>query len=262
MQHQTLQCVVSRCFYSMTMYDCLIKGNIFRVTGPLWGEVTSTGEVPSQRPVTRSFDVFLGLWDAGDLRRHRAHYDVTVMLTKMFGETVSSLQLIVLAVFGTVVQPLAWGALVPLFWKLVLNDSWFVSLPFYMQYTIWWCHLGTNYDTTIPTIYFMMMIPQIWKRHVYQLKYLCVVCLRSVYVPSYLKVRINFHKWILALTPFMIQNRHVFVKSVYVYIHIYIYMLNEPKYVPHWSFWLLLVKICICSYTNGLRINNNLLPVA
>ena len=47
------------------------------------------GEFPSQRPVTRSFDVFLiCAWTngwinnryAGDLRRHRAHYDVTVML--------------------------------------------------------------------------------------------------------------------------------------------------------------------------------------
>ena len=43
---------------------------------------------PSQRPVTRSSDVFFDLQlnkrlskniDAGDLRRHRAHYDVTVM---------------------------------------------------------------------------------------------------------------------------------------------------------------------------------------
>ena len=47
-----------------------------------------TVEFPSQRPVTRSFDVFFGLrlkngWvnnrDAGDLRRHCAHCDVTVM---------------------------------------------------------------------------------------------------------------------------------------------------------------------------------------
>ena len=46
------------------------------------------GEIPAQRPVTRSFDVFFDLrlnkrWvnnrDDGDLRRHRAHYDVTVM---------------------------------------------------------------------------------------------------------------------------------------------------------------------------------------
>ena len=41
-----------------------------------------TGEFPSQRPVTRSFDVFI--WSApeqnsGDLRRHRVHDDVNVM---------------------------------------------------------------------------------------------------------------------------------------------------------------------------------------
>ena len=47
-----------------------------------------TGEFPSQKPVTRSFDVFFDLRlnkrlsknrDAGDLRRHRVYYDVTVM---------------------------------------------------------------------------------------------------------------------------------------------------------------------------------------
>ena len=46
-----------------------------------------TGEFPSQRPVTRSFGVFficawINCWvnnrKAGDLRCHRAHYDVTV----------------------------------------------------------------------------------------------------------------------------------------------------------------------------------------
>ena len=45
------------------------------------------GEFPAQRPVTRSFYVFFDLrlndWvnnrEAGDLRRYRAHYDVTVM---------------------------------------------------------------------------------------------------------------------------------------------------------------------------------------
>ena len=34
------------------------NGNIIRVTGPLCGEFTGAGEFPSQRPVTRSFDVF------------------------------------------------------------------------------------------------------------------------------------------------------------------------------------------------------------
>ena len=52
------------------------------------GNSPVTSEFPAQRPVTRSFDVFFDLhlnegWvnnrDAGDLRRNRAHYDVTVM---------------------------------------------------------------------------------------------------------------------------------------------------------------------------------------
>ena len=34
------------------------NGNIFRVTGPLCGEFTGPGEFPTQRPVTRSFDVY------------------------------------------------------------------------------------------------------------------------------------------------------------------------------------------------------------
>ena len=44
-----------------------------------------TCEFPAQRPVTRSFDVLFDLhgWVnndvAGDLRRHRAHYDVTAV---------------------------------------------------------------------------------------------------------------------------------------------------------------------------------------
>ena len=57
------------------------------------GKSPVTGESPSQRPVTRSFDVFFDLrlknsWvnnrDAGDLRRHLAHYDVTVMFCGNF----------------------------------------------------------------------------------------------------------------------------------------------------------------------------------
>ena len=35
--------------------------NIFRVTGPLCGEFTGPGEFLTQRPVTRSFDVFFDL---------------------------------------------------------------------------------------------------------------------------------------------------------------------------------------------------------
>ena len=67
------------------------NGNIFRVTGPLCGNSPFTGEFTSQSPVTRSFDAFFDL--AGDLRRHRAHYDVTVMLgrfVELIFSTVSS----------------------------------------------------------------------------------------------------------------------------------------------------------------------------
>ena len=64
------------------------NGNIFRVTGHLCGEFTGPGEFPTQRPVTRSFDVFFDLRlnkrlrnnrEAGDSRHYRAHYDVIVM---------------------------------------------------------------------------------------------------------------------------------------------------------------------------------------
>ena len=68
-------------------HDDVNKWDIIRVTGHLCGEFT--GEFPAQRPVTRSLDVFsdhLRLkngWvnnrEAGDLRRHRTHYDVTAM---------------------------------------------------------------------------------------------------------------------------------------------------------------------------------------
>ena len=37
------------------------NGNVFRVTGHLCGEFPVPGESPTQRPVTRSFDVFFDL---------------------------------------------------------------------------------------------------------------------------------------------------------------------------------------------------------
>ena len=61
------------------------NGNIFRVAGHLCGNSPVTGEFPTKRPVTRSFDAFfyLHLWvnnrEAGEMRRHRAHCDVIVM---------------------------------------------------------------------------------------------------------------------------------------------------------------------------------------
>ena len=60
------------------------NGSIFCVTGPLCGDSPATGEFHTQRPVTFSLIcAWINGWvnnrEAGDLRRHRAHYDVIVM---------------------------------------------------------------------------------------------------------------------------------------------------------------------------------------
>ena len=56
------------------------------------GNSPVNGEFPAQRPVTWSFDVFcsrrngsVNNREAGDLRSHRAHYDVTVMINNCWG---------------------------------------------------------------------------------------------------------------------------------------------------------------------------------
>ena len=46
------------------------NGNIFHVTGPLCGEFTGPGEFPTQRPVTRSFDVFFDVRLIKRLSKH------------------------------------------------------------------------------------------------------------------------------------------------------------------------------------------------
>ena len=70
------------------MHDDLIKWKHFLRYGAICAENSSvTGEFSAQRPVTRSFYFFICAWlkgsvsnhEAGDLRRHRPHYGVTVM---------------------------------------------------------------------------------------------------------------------------------------------------------------------------------------
>ena len=67
------------------------NGNIFRVTGPLLGETTSWSLDSSHKGQWRRALMFsyICTWtngwannrDAGDLRRHRVHFDVTVLGT-------------------------------------------------------------------------------------------------------------------------------------------------------------------------------------
>ena len=75
----------------MTMpwhHDAVIKWKHFPRYWPLRGEFSGPCEFPTQRPVTRSVDVFLicawiNSWannrEAGGLGRHRAQYDITIM---------------------------------------------------------------------------------------------------------------------------------------------------------------------------------------
>ena len=65
-------------------HDDVIKWKHFPRYWPfVRGIHRSPGDFPAQRPVTRSFDVWINGWvnnhEAGDLRRYRAHYDVMVM---------------------------------------------------------------------------------------------------------------------------------------------------------------------------------------
>ena len=70
-------------------HDDIIKWKHFTRYWPFCaGNSLVTGEFPSQRPVTRSFDfsliyAWINGWvnyrKAGDLRLYRAHYDVTVL---------------------------------------------------------------------------------------------------------------------------------------------------------------------------------------
>ena len=71
------------------------NGNIFRVTGPLYGEFTGHRRIPRTKGQWREALIFslIYAWitglvnngEAGDLRRHRAHCDVIVMATT-FGD--------------------------------------------------------------------------------------------------------------------------------------------------------------------------------
>ena len=70
------------------------NGNIFHVSGHFCGNSPVPGEFPAQRPVTRSFNAFFDLRlnlrlnkqsHAGDLRRHRAQYEVIVMSCEKHG---------------------------------------------------------------------------------------------------------------------------------------------------------------------------------
>ena len=76
------------------------NGNIFRVTGPLCGEFTGHCEFPHKGQwrgalMFTLICVWINYWaknrEAGDLRRHRAHYGVTVMSSSALNTSVAAL---------------------------------------------------------------------------------------------------------------------------------------------------------------------------
>ena len=99
------------------------NGNIFRVTGPLCGELTG----PRRIPITKASDaelwcfslicVWINGWvnnrEAGDLRRYRAHYDVIVMVYLKHQPCISdghhrSVQIYTQDITRTLLFPRAW----------------------------------------------------------------------------------------------------------------------------------------------------------
>ena len=73
------------CLKSYGFYDGILVASQTRDEIFLYPNLPVNGEFLSQRPVTRSFDLctWINDWvnnrEAGELRRHRAHYDVIVM---------------------------------------------------------------------------------------------------------------------------------------------------------------------------------------
>ena len=81
---------------SSQILSCVIitssNWNIFRVTGPLWWETTGHRRIPLTKVSGMELWCFFFIcawtngWenrrDAGDLRRHHIHYDVSVMFSK------------------------------------------------------------------------------------------------------------------------------------------------------------------------------------
>ena len=79
-------CALFCCGYMISSYMMTSSnGSIFRVTGPLCGEFTGHRWISLTNGTLRLSLIFAWIngWvnnrEAGDLRRHRAHYDVTLM---------------------------------------------------------------------------------------------------------------------------------------------------------------------------------------
>ena len=143
------------------------NGNISRVTGPLWGKPPVSVGSPSQRPVTRSFDIFFDLYlnnrlskigDAGDLRRNSAHSDATVMkqhfisgglddIHRIFWHSFNELNdqddvIFVMTLKKYKYTYLTWQILIPIYSIYCVTKNYFAIFHFWN---------GGQYFTILPT---------------------------------------------------------------------------------------------------------------
>ena len=98
------------------------NGNIFRVTGPLCGEFTGHRWIPLTKASDTELRCFfwsapeINGWtnnlEAGDLRRHRGHYVVTVMILWIMHAVVFSLASFykIRCIFGAETNIIAWSS--------------------------------------------------------------------------------------------------------------------------------------------------------
>ena len=90
--HGLVHLILSLIYFSYLFVDCMMtssNGNVFRVTGHLCGEFTGPPVNSPHKGQWRGALIFslICVWingwvnnrEAGDLRRYRAHYDVSVM---------------------------------------------------------------------------------------------------------------------------------------------------------------------------------------
>ena len=112
------------------------------------GNPPVTGGFPSQRPVTWSFDVFVDLawpndWtknrDGGDLRRHHAHFDVTVMFCGMRPYLISKDDLLSIRLPRDTIQCVSYHDKMVFIKKMALENTVFImsAIFFRTQYVKW-----------------------------------------------------------------------------------------------------------------------------
>ena len=86
---QHLYPITLYCLHNSFRFGCMMmssNGSLFRDTGPLCGEFTGHRWIPLTKACDAELWSFIRAWtngwvnnrDAGDLRRHQAHYDVNV----------------------------------------------------------------------------------------------------------------------------------------------------------------------------------------